>query len=189
MYGKVLRASWVALFLVLCSALSSWALDEARDSPTSSTGSGQLPSLTTPTDSSSSDPVLDLWLEARRTSLLLSETLSDSLKQIEIDRQQKILDDAARKSEREDSARAYSLLFSRVVTLQDYWTQLSTLIGNFEGSEAERQKAALSALDNLKTEAQKQDAKILLLQIGVVTLTVSTVVLGVVVLGYAVSWW
>jgi hypothetical protein len=73
--------------------------------------------------------------------------------------------------------------------LNNYWTELSSLLGNFSGTEAEKEAAALKALDNLKSEAQKHDAEIVLLRIGVVTLAVTTLGLGIATLGYALSWW
>jgi hypothetical protein len=100
-------------------------------------------------------------------------------KQIADDATQKQSDDAARKQEQKDSATAYSGLSGRVETLQSYFDALSSKLTDFSGSDADKQAAALAAVDSITAGVKKVELENTLLKVGLVVTVVTAVGIGI----------
>jgi protoporphyrinogen oxidase len=127
-------------------------------------------------------------LEAAYSSSQDSDSSSVQLQQqIELDRLQKIADDKQRQTEQQqrqkeqqDSATAYSLLSSRAATLQSYLDGLSSKLTDFSGSEAEKQAAALAAVDSIISKATALERERDLWRLGTIGAAILAVILGIV---------
>ncbi|MBE3063854.1 MAG: hypothetical protein IMZ69_02405 [Spirochaetes bacterium] len=114
------------------------------------------------------------------TSSGASDANSATLQErIDSDAKQKILDDAARKSEQEDSAKAYARLSLRAETLQSCFDALSSKLTDFSGSEEEKQKRALSALADIQAGAKKLERENRALKVGLAVAGAVAVGLGI----------
>ena len=111
-----------------------------------STATGQAKPQTSPIESFASETLLPLAEQA----LSSSETSDADLQTL---KQQKIEDDKQRKIEQNDSATLLKEQSDRVTILQTYSDNLLAQLGDFSGSEAEKQAAALVALQKIKDDA------------------------------------
>lgn len=170
------RVRSLASRLLLCSVLglalsSSPAQAQSPSSPPPSTDTEQASQPTTPTEGFVSGTLRPLLAEALTSSeasdansATLQERIdSDARQKIEDDKQrqieaeQRLSDDAARKKEQEDSATAYARLSLRVQTLQSCFDAFSLKLTDFSGSEEEKQARALAALNDIQAGARRME--------------------------------
>jgi hypothetical protein len=165
-WGQRWLSSWFSRSLLALLLLSVPSL----------TATAQASPPTTPTDAFVSQTLRPL-LEAALSSSEDSDSNSLTLQQrIDADATQKKLDDAERKKEQEASATAYSGLLLRAGTLQTYFDALSSKLTDFSGSDAEKQKAALAAVDSIKAGVQAVELENKILKVAAIGSGVALVV-------------
>jgi hypothetical protein len=154
----------VSLRVLLCVALLSClsVLAQGQSSTLPSTDTAQPLSLTTPTVSPSSQSLLDTLDKAISSSMNTDAKLDYYKGALQQEKQQRQSDNDSRQKEIDNWRGISETLSAQVETQQKYLSDFDTLLGVTSGSEAEKQKAALAAVDTIKA-----DAKGLELQLGV----------------------
>jgi hypothetical protein len=182
------RVSWLALFSVLVLALSPFVA-QAQSSTPPSTDTAQASSPTTLIDKL----VSETWLPLAERALSSSEDSDLSLEyykqQFEQERTQRQNDNAERTKELINWQTISEGLSSRVTTLQTFSDSLLSHLGSFQGSEAEKQAAALAAVDGIKAGAHALELQVGVLKVGLwISVPAAVITLGYIG-GHALGWW
>lgn len=146
-----------SLLVLLCALLSAPCSSSAQEAgPTSrppSTDTGPVLPPIGLTEGSVSETLKLLLTRALTSSESSDQTLLSLKLRIEEDERQRRLDAEQRRREQEESARAYSLLSSRVAVLQSYSDRLLPLLTDFAGSEDEKYERAIRAVGEIRDRA------------------------------------
>jgi hypothetical protein len=187
--------SRLALSVLLALAICSPAAQGQSSTPPSPATEQPSPQ-TSPTVSTALQTLLPLAEQALESSKTSDQRLIELALQIEQDRLQKIADDKQRQIEQEqrrkesqDSAQAYKTLSDRVAALQNYSDISLKLLGDFSGSEEQKQAAALAALAKIQTDADALAFQVSILKFGCITFGVSLGAVAVYEGGRALKAW
>lgn len=163
------------------SSLGLWLLVLVPVSWIPSRASAQETQPTSQVDSFISGTLEPLLDQALRSSEDSDATLQRLKKQIEDDREQRRKEDEQRKQEQIDSETRFNSLSLQAQGLQTFFDKLFPLLTSFEGSEEEKQAAALKSLNGIIDKAKAVEAQLDLFKGLAITG-------GIVAVGVGVAW-
>jgi len=193
---------WLALLCALLLSPLSTAAQEQSSTP-QSTDTGQASPQTTQTADSVLQALKPLLEQALNSSISSDQNSEQLSSQIDNDNKQRIADDqqrqqeqaqrqqeqAQRQKEQQASSDQLATLSLQATTLQSYFDALSSSLTDFSGSEAEKEKAALAAVDKIKSDAKAVELQIGLFKVGYVTFGIIAVGESAYIAGHLLGWW
>jgi hypothetical protein len=182
------RASWLVLWWLLASATSQLVAQGTSSTPPSTDTVQPSPPIT-PTERA----VLQTLRMSLGQALSLSET-SDANWQTSQQAQsaaekQRQIDNEQRTQDQAQSSKDLAAAQATAQLLQGYLDQLLPKLTDFSGSEDQKVKAAVKAVDTIKLDAKALEFQVSILKIGCVTLGVGLGAVAVYELGRVVKWW